>query len=124
MKLSLRHYGIIITGLITAILHISLYPDFGYLDWVVLNGFGTIALLGTYFLPIPYFQQRHRTFFWALAGYIALTILLWIIFGDKTFRFETTAAIGYYAKMAELSLLALLWVDQPQNNQASNMGRQ
>lgn len=113
MKLSLRHYGIIITGLTTAFLHISLYPDFGHLDWVVLNGFGTIALLGAYFLPISYFQNRHRTVFWALAGYIVLTILLWLIFGDKTFLFETTSATGYYAKLAEMSLLAFLWADQP-----------
>ncbi len=113
MKLAPRHYGIILTGLATAFLHISLYPDFGHLDWIVLNGFGTIALLGAYFLPIPYFQQRHRTVFWALAGYIILTILLWIIFGDKTFHFATTAAIGYYAKLAEMSLLAFLWTDQP-----------
>jgi hypothetical protein len=115
MNLSLRHYGIIVTGLTTAILHISLYPDFGHLDWIVLNGFGTIALLAAYFLPIPYFQQRHRTMFIALVGYIVLTILLWIIFGDKTFQFETTAATGYYAKIAELSLLAFLWADHSAN---------
>ena len=113
MKLSLRHYGILICGLITAYLHISLYPDFGYFDWIVLNGFGTIALLGAYFLPIPFFQSRHPTAFWALFGYILLTILLWLIFGDKTFQLETTAAIGYYAKTAELLLLAFLWSDLP-----------
>lgn len=111
MKLSLRHYGMIISGLATAYLHISLYPDFGYFDWVVLNGFGTLALLGAYFLPIPFFQQRRQTVFWALFGYIALTILLWLIFGDKTFVYETTAATGYYAKTAELLLLALLGPD-------------
>ena len=112
MKLAPRHYGILIAGLTTAILHISLYSDFGYLDWIVLNGFGTIALLGAYFLPIPYFQKRHRTVFWALAGYIVLTILLWIVFGDKTFHFESTSAIGYYAKLAEMSLLVFLWADR------------
>lgn len=116
MKLSLRHYGIIVCGLITAFLHISLYPDFGYLDWVVLNGFGTIALLSAYFLPIPYFQKRHHTVFWAMAGYIVLTIMLWLIFGDKTFRFQTTAATGYYAKLAELSLLTFMWFDQPKSS--------
>ncbi len=109
MKLSLRHYGIIISGLTTAYLHISLYPDFGYFDWVVLNGFGTIALLAAYFLPIPYFQQRHSIVFWALLVYIWLTISLWVLFGDKTFRFETTAAIGYYAKTAEFIMLAFMW---------------
>lgn len=113
MKLALQHYGIILSGLTTAFLHISLYPDFGHLDWIVLNGFGTIALLGAYFLPIPYFQQRHQTVYWALAGYIILTILLWLIFGDKTFVFKTTAAVGYYAKTAEFLLLAFLLYDHP-----------
>ena len=119
MKLAPRHIGIIVSNLATAFLHISLYPDFGYLDWVVLNGFGSIALLGAYFLPIPFFQQRHQTVFRAMVGYTVLTLLLWLIFGDKTFHFETTAAIGYYAKIAEMSLLAFLWTDRPNAGQAN-----
>ena len=119
MKLSLWRVGIIICALTTAYLHISLYPDFGYVDWIVLNGFGTIALLLAYFLPIPFFQQRHTNIFWALFGYIWLTILLWLIFGDKTFVLETTAAIGYYAKTAELLLLVFLWLDRPDTRQAA-----
>jgi len=111
MKLSLRHYGIIICALITAYLHISLFSDFGYLDWIVLNGFGTIALLLAYFLPIPYFKQRHGIVFWTFFGYVWLTISLWVLFGDKTFQFKTTAAIGYYAKIAEFCLLAFMWGD-------------
>lgn len=118
MKLSLRHYGIIICGLITAFLHISLYPDFGYLDWVVLNGFGTLALLGAYFLPIPYFQKRHVTVFWTMFGYIVLTILLWLLVGDKSFRLATTAATGFYAKVAEILLLLFMWSDLQQTKPA------
>ena len=113
MKLSLRHYGIILSSLTTAYLHLSLYSDFGYWDWVVLNGFGSIALLAAYFLPIPFFQQRHSTVFWAMFGYIILTILLWLVFGDKTFVLKSTAAIGYYAKTAELFLLAFMLSDLP-----------
>ena len=122
MKLSPRHYGIIISCLTTAYLHISLYPSFGYLDWIVLNGFGSIALLAAYFLPIPYFQKRHDIVFWTLFGYMWLTILLWLIFGDKTFKFETTAAIGYYAKIAEFFLLAFMWFDRPETRRAVSMG--
>jgi len=114
MKLSLRRFGIIICSLATAYLHISLYPDFGYFDWVVLNGFGTIALLLAYFLPIPFFQSRHLTVFWAMVGYVWLMISLWALFGDKTFLFETTAAIGYYAKTAEFFLLVFMWAGRPE----------
>ena len=122
MKLSLRHYGIIISGLITAYLHISLYPDFGYFDWVVLNGFGTIALLAAYFLPIPFFQQRHDLVFWAMLAYIWLTISLWVLFGDKTFQIETTAATGYYAKTAEFIMLAFMWAELSDASHAASPG--
>jgi hypothetical protein len=37
-----------------------------------------------------------------------------LIFGDKTFQLATTAAIGFYAKTAELSLLAFMWADLPE----------
>ena len=124
MKLLPRHLGIILSGLTTAYLHISLYPVFGWSDPIVLNGFGTIALLLAYFLPIPFFQKRHDTFFWALFGYVGLTILLWAILGDKTFRFATTAAIGYYAKVAELILLAFLWPDGPEVRKAARLRKQ
>jgi len=123
MKLSPRHYGMIISGLTTAFLHLSLYPDFGYFDWVVLNGFGSIALLAAYFLPIPFFQRRHLTVFWALAGYAFLTIMLWVIFGDKTFSLETTAATGYYAKIAETCLLAFMGADLPYARQSDTRAR-
>jgi hypothetical protein len=41
------------------------------------------------------FQSRHPIVSLALTGYIWLTIVLWLIFGDKTFQFATAAAIGY-----------------------------
>ena len=114
MKLAPRHYGIILSSLTTACLHLSLYSNFGYLDWIVLNGFGSIALLSAYFLPIPFFQKRHTAVFWAMFGYTVLTIILWVIFGDKTFSFQSTAAIGYFAKTAEICLLVFLWFDLPE----------
>lgn len=113
MKLSYWHYGIIVSSLATAFLHISLYPYFGWFDSIVLNGFGSLALLAAYFLPIPYFQQKRRTVYWLIVGYTLLTIVLWIILGDKTFRFATTAAIGYYAKIAETFLLLFMGFDLP-----------
>ena len=112
MNLTIKHYGIIVFGLATALLHLSLLPEMG-LDPIALNGFGYLALLGAYFLPIPFFQQRHRLVWWALVGYTVLTIVLWIILGDKQFVPGTSSAIGYYAKAAEVLLLAFLWADKP-----------
>ena len=54
MNLTGKHYGIILFGLATAILHLSLFSQMGF-DPIVLNGLGYLALLGAYFLPIPLF---------------------------------------------------------------------
>jgi hypothetical protein len=112
MNLTGKHYGIILSTLATAFLHLSLYPILG-LDPIFLNGFGYLALLGAYFLPIPFLQQRHRLVWWALFGYTVLTIVLWLVLGDKQFVAGTSSAIGYYAKAAEVILLVFLWSDKP-----------
>ncbi|MCI0550293.1 MAG: hypothetical protein L0287_05020 [Anaerolineae bacterium] len=112
MRLTGKHYGIILSGLATAFLHLSLYPVLGF-DPIFLNGFGYLALLAAYFLPIPFFQERRRLVWWALVGYTALTIVLWVLLGDKNFVAGTSSAIGYYAKAAEVILLAFLWSDKP-----------
>jgi len=113
MTLTGKHYGIIIFTLATALLHLSLLPRLG-LDPIALNGFGYLALLGAYFLPIPFFQERHRLIWWVLLGYTVLTFILWVILGDKNFTFDfSNAAIGYYAKAAELFLIGFLLADRP-----------
>ena len=109
MKLTGKHYGIILSNLATAFLHLSLFPDIGF----SLNGLGYIGLLGAYFLPIPFFQQRHKLVWWVLVGYTLLTIVLWIIMGNKQFVAGTSSAIGYYAKAAEVILLGFLWTNKP-----------
>lgn len=111
MNLTGKHYGIILAALATAFLHITLFPDIMF----TLNGLGYLGLLGAYFLPIPFFQQRHNLVWWILVGYTALTIILWIIMGDKTFVAGTSSATGYYAKAAEVLLLAFLWADKPKS---------
>ena len=118
MNLTGKHYGIILFTLATALLHLSLYPYYGAqgqaFDPIVLNGLGYLALLGAYFLPIEFFQHRHRLVWWALFGYTVLTIILWVMLGDKQFVSGTSSAIGYYAKAAEVILLAFLWADKQQ----------
>lgn len=109
MKLSLKHYVIILGSLLAAYFHLVLFPDIGF----TLNGLGYLGLLGAYFLPIPFFQQRHKLVWWGLVGYTLLTIVLWVIMGNKQFVAGTTSAIGYYAKAAEVLLLAGLWADKP-----------
>lgn len=109
MKLTGKHYGIILFALATALLHISLFPDIMF----TLNGLGYIGLLVAYLLPIPFFQERHNLIWWVFVGYTVLTIVLWVIMGDKNFVAGTSSATGYYAKAAEVLLLAFLWADKP-----------
>ena len=78
-----------------------------------MNGFGSLALLSAYFLPIPFFKKRRHITYWVIIGYTLLTIVLWVFIGDKTFKFATTSAIGYYAKVAEMFLLVFMGFDLP-----------
>jgi hypothetical protein len=109
MNLTGKHYGIILATLATAVLHIILFPDIMF----TLNGLGYLALLGAYFLPIPFLQERRNLVWWIFVGYTALTIILWVVMGEKTFVAGTSSATGYYAKAAEVLLLVFLFADRP-----------
>jgi hypothetical protein len=125
MKLSARQYGIILLGLFTAFLHIAaafdkiLFPESPD-PLFILNGLGYIGLLGAYFLPIDFFQQRHKLVWWALFGYIILTIVAWIfiwviqyvIIGGEPF-FGHDSIYGVPSKIAEVIMLWLLWAEKP-----------
>lgn len=111
MNLTGKHYGIILFTLATAILHITLFPDIMF----TLNGVGYLGLLAAYLLPIPMFQQRRNLVWWVFVGYTALTIILWVIMGEKNFSASTSSMIGYYAKAAELLLLGFLIADKPRS---------
>ena len=116
MNLTGKHYGIILSNLATAVLHLFLFTRLGP-DPIALNGLGYLTLLGAYFLPIPFLQQQHKLVWWALFGYAVLTIVLWIFLReDKPFALDfSNASIGYYAKTAEVFLLAFLWADKPKS---------
>lgn len=111
MKLNGIQIGIILAAVATAILHITLFPDIVF----TLNGLGYLGLLGAYLLPVSFFQEKRKLVWWTFVGYTALTILLWVIMGDKTFVAGTSSATGYYAKAAEVLLLIFLWVDKPKS---------
>lgn len=98
--------GIILLTLITAGIHFSLlFPD----PMFILNGLGYLTLLGAYFLPIPWLQQRRNLVRWAFIGFAAITILSWIAIGDKTWP---AGALGYVTKAVEVVLIALLVADR------------
>jgi hypothetical protein len=91
--------GIAVLTLATALIHLQLnFPD----PMFILNGLGYLALLAALFLPS---LARYRGLVrWALIGYTALTILLWLLLGART-------PIGYMDKVIEIVLIALLLIE-------------
>ncbi len=126
MKLTGKQIGILILGLITAFAHLAaafdkqLFPD-GPDPLFILNGLGYLGLLGAYFLPIPFFQQRHE---WVRRGFILfalITIVAWLVIwvGFSVIRdgipfFSRDSIYGVPAKIAELLLIWLLSTDKPE----------
>ena len=125
MKLTGTQLGILAAGLITAALHLFAAFDrqlfqSGPDPLFILNGLGYLGLLGAYFLPIPFFQQKHKLIWSVLFGYAILTIVAWLVIwvGLNVIRdckqfFSYDSIYGIPAKFAELILLALLWADKP-----------
>ena len=125
MKLKTSDYFIIILVLATAVLHFAaafdkiLFPD-GPDPLFTLNGIGYLGLLGAFYLPIPFFQQRHKLVWQVLFGYIILTIVAWLVIwvGMNVIAqgvpfFGHDSVYGVPAKIIELVLLYLLWQEKP-----------
>jgi hypothetical protein len=125
MKLTGKHYGIILLTITTALLHLAaafdkvLFPESPD-PLFILNGLGYLGLLGAYFLPISIFQDRHKLVWRVFFGYVILTIVAWfyiwviqyVIIGGEPF-FGHDSLYGVPAKLVELALLGLLWSDKP-----------
>ena len=124
MKLTGKQIGIIILTLITALLHLAaafdkeLFPE-GPDPLFILNGLGYLGLLGAYFLPIPFFQQRHelvrRGFILfaiiTIAAWVFIWVIQYVIIQGVPF-FSHDSIYGVPAKIAELLLIWLLSTDR------------
>lgn len=111
--------GIILTTLITAGVHLYLVSELiaeGLSPTLfLLNGLGYLGLLTALFLPQPLVERFlpaglarvYRPFFrYALMGYALLTIFLWLVMnGMRT-------PIAFIDKLAEITLVILLWLDR------------
>ncbi len=124
MKLTGKHYAIIILTLITAVLHLAaavdkeLFPE-GPDPLFILNGLGYLGLLGAYFLPISFFQQKHEL---VRRGYILfaiVTIVAWIFIWVIQYViiqgvpfFSHDSLYGVPAKISEVLLIWFLSQDK------------
>lgn len=124
MKLTGRHYVIIILTLITAFLHLAaaldkqLFPD-GPDPLFILNSLGYLGLLGAYFLPISILQQRHELVRRGYMLYAVVTIVAWIfiwviqyVIIQGTPFFSHDSLYGVPSKISEVILIWLLSMDK------------
>ena len=125
MKLTGKQIGIIIFTLITAFMHLAaafdkqLFPN-GPDPLFILNGLGYLGLLGAYFLPIPFFQQRHELVrrgyilfaIITIAAWVFIWVIQYVIIQGVPF-FSHDSLYGVPAKISELILIWLLWTDKP-----------
>jgi len=127
MNISGKQAGIILAVIITAVLHLIaafdniLFPK-GPDPLFILNGLGYLGLLGAYFLPIPFFQGKHKLVWWSLFGFTIVTIIAWLVIwvGFYVIRdgvpfFSHDSIYGVPSKITELILLGLLWADKPKS---------
>jgi hypothetical protein len=96
---------IVLLGLITAAIHISLlFPD----TLFILNGLGYLALLAAYFLPLPLFRERRGLVRLLFIGYTALTIVLWAVMNYP----DGYTSLGWITKAVEVGLIVALLLDR------------
>ncbi|TDA63868.1 MAG: hypothetical protein D9V45_12735 [Chloroflexi bacterium] len=105
IRIGVMQAVIILLALIAAGIHLSLlFPDVIF----ILNGLGYLGLTAAYFLqlPIPFLQDRKRLVRFALIGYTALTLILWLAIGEQT-------PLGIFTAAVELLLIVLLLFQRP-----------
>ncbi|MCG3206736.1 MAG: hypothetical protein FOGNACKC_00335 [Anaerolineae bacterium] len=101
VRIGLLQWGIILLTIATALVHFSLlFPDVVF----ILNGLGYLTLLAALYLPLPQLAGYRRMIRWALLGYTALTIVLWLIMGSRIL-------LAYIDKTIEVILIVLLWLE-------------
>lgn len=105
-KLGLNQKAIILLTLATAGIHISLlFPD----TMFILNALGYLVLLAAYFLPVPILKNYHGLLRWAFILFTLLTIVAWVLIGDKSWP---GGALGYITKIIEVLLVICLLRDR------------
>ncbi len=103
-QFGLLQVGIILLALATAVMHFLLiFPDVLF----ILNALGYVTLLAALYLPLPFLAAYRHWSRWALLGYTALTVVLWVAIGQRDMY-------AYINKVIELLLIVLLWLEDRQ----------
>lgn len=98
--------GIMALTTVTALIHLALqFPSALFM----LNGLGYLALLTALYLPVRQLRGWRTSVRWGLLGYTLITLIAWLVMGDKQ------AVLAYFTKAVELALIGLLLVENYQD---------
>lgn len=115
MSRSSLRTGIIVLGLITALVHL-LVLNLGYLRETgrpdilfTLNGLGYLGLLGAFVFNLSFLSDRRRLLHFAFMAFAAVTILAFLAKGGTGFGGRPFDPIGWATKVDEVLLILALW---------------
>jgi hypothetical protein len=104
-KLGFLQFAILLLSLATAIIHFSLMlPKID--PMFTLNAIGFIGLAVALYFPLPVLKNYPKGVRIFFIGYTLLTILLWILIGQREM-------VGYLAKIIEVVLVGCLFFERP-----------
>jgi hypothetical protein len=100
--------AILLLVMATALIHLWKGVSDGLLMFIA-NGLGYLALAAAAYLPIAALANLRKLAKWALLAFTAVTIIGWIVIGERS-------AIGYIDKAIELVLIVLVFLDLRKQN--------
>ncbi len=107
MNRSTLRTGILIFGLITAVVHLYLNVRMGRFDPAfTANGLGYLALLAAFFFKPPFLAGREKLLHYVFIGFAAVTLVAYFVISEQRF----TDVLGLFTKADEVLLIAALWL--------------
>lgn len=108
--------GILIFGLVTAIIHLYLNVLLGkFSPLFTLNGIGFLVLTWAVYSPPAFLKDYLRLVYWVYIIYTAVTILAFFAIGGRGFAGKPFDLLGYITKVDEVLLLIALWKSKPKS---------
>jgi hypothetical protein len=102
-RLNGMQIAIVLLTFATGLIHLWKGLSDGLLMFIA-NGLGYFALATAAYLPIAALAKYRRLARWALLVFIAVTIIGWVVFGERS-------AIGFTDKAIEVVLIVLVYLD-------------
>ncbi len=94
---------ILLLAVATGLIHLTKGINDGLVMFIA-NGIGYLVLAAVGYLPLPVSDRIRVLDKWALLAFTAITIIGWLIIGERT-------ALGFVTKTIEVVLIILVFLD-------------